>query len=542
MKLKNIRIGLLIAISVLLLILMERWYMTYPPVSKQSTQSTAVEKSAEAKSKGNNIPNLHSHTAVVTNKVNTENSVRDIAIQTDLFDLHVDPKNGNIVSAKLKKYTKSLENHENFSLLTKQDYTLQSSILSDKIPHDIHYQTEKTHYNMLGDTLVVNLAWQNEQGLSINKRFTFKKNSYVIGISYDVKNHGDHTLYTRIIDQLLRTKPQKTSGSFMTSYANYTGGAYSTPEKHYQKVSFSDMHEQNLEVNVSTGWVAMIEHYFLSAIVPKTQHDSTFYSRVYDQNYYAMGVASSPIEITSNDTKQYNINVYLGPAITDQLKQVAPYLDLTIDYGWLWFISETIFWVIEQIHTIVGNWGWSIVLVTLLIKLLFYPLSAKSYRSMAKMRTLQPQMEQIKARYGDDRQKLGQETMALYRREGANPFGGCLPMIVQIPVFIALYWVIMENIQFRQAPFMLWIHDLAVMDPYYILPVLMGISMFIQQRLNPPPPDPTQAKVMMALPFVFTLMFSHMPSGLVLYWFVNNCLGILQQWFVNYSINKKAKA
>jgi YidC/Oxa1 family membrane protein insertase len=283
----------------------------------------------------------------------------------------------------------------------------------------------------------------------------------------------------------------------------------------------------------------MIQHYFISAWVPPKDAVSNYYSRVSSNGLYTIGMIGSPLNVAPGQQASFDTTLYTGPALATQLSATAPGLQLTIDYGWLWFISVIIFWMMQHIYDVIGNWGWSIVLVTVIIKAMFYGLSAKSYRSMSLMKRLQPKMEALKQKFGDDRQKLTQATLELYREEKVNPMSGCLPIIIQIPVFIALYWVLVESVQLRQAPFIFWIHDLSAKDPYYVLPVLMGISMFIQQRLNPPAPDPMQAKIMMLMPVVFTVLFANFPSGLMLYWFVNNTLSFLQQWHILRKIEKE---
>ena len=276
----------------------------------------------------------------------------------------------------------------------------------------------------------------------------------------------------------------------------------------------------------------MLEHYFLGAWIPVSSQAYQFYSKATPAQRYTIGMLGPVLQAAPGSTITTGSKLYAGPELTDVLKNIAPGLDLTVDYGVLWFISMAIFSVMKEIYHFIGNWGWSIVLVTLMIKLLFYKLSATSYRSMAAMRKIQPRIQALRERYGDDRPKLTQATMELYKNEKINPLGGCLPMLVQIPVFLALYWVLIESVQLRQAPFILWIHDLSVKDPYYVLPLLMGITIFIQQKMSPPPPDPLQAKVMMVLPVFFTVLFLGFPAGLVLYWVVNNTLSIAQQWYI----------
>jgi YidC/Oxa1 family membrane protein insertase len=320
----------------------------------------------------------------------------------------------------------------------------------------------------------------------------------------------------------------------MFHVGSYTGASFSNPGKtRFQKVSFTDMGKANLNLDVKGGWIAMQEHYFLSAWVPNTESENKFYTLASNGDY-TIGAVSQPITIKPQELKDIGSKLYIGPEITSVLKDIAPSLDLTVDYGMLWFVSSLLFSIMKSIHGVIGNWGWSIVLVTVLIKLAFYRLSATSYKSMAGMRKLQPKLQALRERYGDDKAKISQATMELYRQEKVNPLGGCLPIVIQIPVFIALYWVLLESVELRQAPFMFWIKDLASADPYHVLPLIMGATMLIQQKLNPAPPDPMQAKVMMFLPILFTGLFWGFPAGLVLYWIVNNTLSIMQQWYITY--------
>ena len=329
----------------------------------------------------------------------------------------------------------------------------------------------------------------------------------------------------------------------MSTYTSFVGSVISTPQSHYQKQKFAKIASSPMSVSAQGGWAAMIQHYFVTAWVPGQKTKNQFYTHEIQSNQfsdvpiYSAGVAAPSINIAPNQIKTMSMSLFAGPAISSQLDALAPNLGLTVDYGWLWMIGKVLFWILNLFHSVIQNWGWSIILLTILIKFAFLPLSTKSYKSMAKMRILQPKLKELKKQYGDDKQAFGKASMALYQKEKVNPLGGCLPMLVQIPVFIALYWVLMESVQLRQTPFIFWIHDLSVKDPYYILPVLMGISMFIQQRLNPAPPDPTQAKIMMFLPVFFTFIFLSFPAGLVLYWLVNNCFSILHQ---RYIINKYA--
>jgi YidC/Oxa1 family membrane protein insertase len=301
------------------------------------------------------------------------------------------------------------------------------------------------------------------------------------------------------------------------------------------------MADSNLSREVNGGWLAMIQHYFLAAIIPAQDEQNHFYTKATADDRFVLGMYSpnKTVEVGQIDT--FVTRIYTGPKTQAKLEELAEGLELTVDYGFLTVISKPLFWTLEVIHGVVANWGWAIIIVTLCIKLIFYPLSAASYRSMANMRRLAPKMKQLKERYGDDRQRMSKAMMDLYKTEKINPMGGCLPMLVQIPVFIALYWVLLESVELRQAPFIFWITDLSIKDPYYVLPLIMGLGMFVQQKLNPPPPDPVQAKIMMALPVVFTLFFAFFPAGLVLYWVANSLLSIAQQWYITRKIDRAAE-
>jgi YidC/Oxa1 family membrane protein insertase len=327
---------------------------------------------------------------------------------------------------------------------------------------------------------------------------------------------------------------EATGGLFRTY--TYTGGVISGPDKPYDKIDFSDMRDADLKRSQTGGWIAMIQHYFTGAWVPSPEERNYYYSKAVANDRFVLGVMTPPLSVAPGGTGSVKLTLYAGPKVQQRLKALAPNLERTVDYGWLWLIAEPIFWMLEWIHGVIGNWGFSIIALTMLIKLAFFHLSATSYKSMARMRKLQPRVMDLRDRFSGDKAKLNQAMMELYKKEKINPLGGCLPILVQIPVFISLYWVLLESVALRQAPFILWIHDLSVHDPFFVLPVLMGITMLAQQRLNPAPPDPMQARIMMALPFVFTFLFLFFPAGLVLYWFINNLLSIIQQWVITKKI------
>ena len=372
--------------------------------------------------------------------------------------------------------------------------------------------------------------------IKVLKKIYLDKSGYIVHVKNTVINNSNRAWIGRQYRQI-RRQSNGEGRSWITP--TFTGGAYY--DQTYNKISYEEISEEKPKFNVINGWVAMMEHYFVSSWVFSGNKTNLFYTKeilVDDvRNDYIIGARSEPVLIQPNEKGELSSKLYVGPKLQTELEKIAPGLELTIDYGVLTFLSTPLFWLLNKIHTIVGNWGWSIILLTLIIKLVFYKLSATSYRSMARMKKFSPKIQSIKERFGDDRQKMNQAMMAMYREEKINPLGGCWPILIQIPVFIALYWVLLESVELRHADFIFWINDLSAKDPYFVLPLIMGASMFFQQKLNPAPPDPVQAKVMQMLPIIFTAFFAFFPSGLVLYWVVNNLLSIAQQWKITKSIS-----
>ncbi|MEW8396763.1 MAG: membrane protein insertase YidC, partial [Candidatus Thiodiazotropha sp.] len=373
---------------------------------------------------------------------------------------------------------------------------------------------------------------------SINKQFVFRRGSYLADVSYLVDNRSADGWAARDYGQLQRMEPSSDGNGF-TTYT-YTGGVFYNPKDKYEKVDFDEMAKKKLNVESDHGWLAMIEHYFLSAWIPPKDQVEHYYTNALSGGKYLIGSYSPTVTVEAGEKKTLSRQLYIGPKLQDQLEVIAEGLELTVDYGWLTVIAKPIFWLLKSINNWIGNWGWSIIILTLLIKAAFFKLSETSYKSMANMRKFTPRIQAIKDRYGDDKQRIQAAMMELYKKEKINPLGGCLPILVQIPVFIALYWVLLESVELRQAPWVLWIDSLSEKDPYFILPLIMGVSMFVQQKLNPAPPDPMQAKIMMTLPFVFTIFFAFFPAGLVLYWVVNNLISIAQQWYITRKIEQAA--
>jgi YidC/Oxa1 family membrane protein insertase len=416
--------------------------------------------------------------------------------------------------------------------------------------HNTRYDVDPGSYTLPAgkDTLEVRLRAHAADGSEVVKRFTFHRGSYVIDVAYDITNRSAEPIAPFAYFQFLRDANNPSQEASQTSsfggVTTFTGPAVYTEESKFQKVSFKDIDKGSLPYPKSAkdGWMAIVQHYFVSAWLPKQGVEREYFTKNVGNNLYAAGVIVPVGTIAPGATATVEVPAYIGPQEKDRLAKVAPGMDLVVDYGWLKILAVPLFLLLKTMHGFVHNWGWAIILMTVLIKLVFYPLNAKAGRSMAQMKVLAPKMEKLKQLYGEDRQKLNTAMMELYRTEKINPLGGCLPIVVQIPVFIALYWVLLGSIELRHAPWLGWIHDLSSPDPYFILPVIYAISMFAQTRINPQPTDPVQAKVMMIMPIMFSVFFLFFPSGLVLYWVVQNLLSIVQQWHINRTIAAEAKA
>lgn len=468
-----------------------------------------------------------------------------IHVTTDTLDLIIDTNGGDIRDAKLLKYGATEDHSQPFHLMSDSGplvYMAQNGLATQKdakLPAPTHksvYQAAQTRYEMTGDTLVVPLTWSQE-GVTVTKTYTFTKGKYLVDVAYKVDNAAQEAWTGSLYSQLVRNRHNPDENFMMYTYTGpvlYDGNA----EDKYVKHSFDDLTKEAVTGRTVTGgWAAMIQQYFLTALIPSQTEQNSYYAKPLGDDRYAVGVVEPLVEVAPGQSSVLKSALYIGPESQDKLAAIAPGLELTIDYGILTFLAEPIFWLLEKIHSVVGNWGVAIILLTLLIKLVFYKLSETSYRSMARMKKFQPKLQQLKENYGDDKVIFQQKMMKLYKEEKINPLGGCLPIFIQMPVFIALYWVLLYSVEMRQAPFMLWIEDLSAQDPYFILPVIMGITMFIQQKLNPSAMmDEMQQKVMKMLPFIFTIFFLWFPAGLVLYWVVNNILSVTQQWYITKKI------
>lgn len=544
MEKQNLRTFLLLAMVVVGMFLYNAWQQEQvaKPTASPEIESAAVRHDLPTLTKESSAAQTDSSNGfdALPKSVAPISPAEVIAVHTDVMNLKITKTGGDIVFLELPKYPVSLQQKDQgFVLLNKtaeRNYMVQSGLLSQAGPDSpkhgrAHYTTSQPEYTMTTDDLVVDLDYKTNKGVSITKRFLFKKNSYAIEVQYLINNNGTTTYKGRFYGRLRRSAPDKDSAKGMAT-RTYTGAAVTTPETKYLKLSFADMAKKNFKQTVTNGWAAMEEHYFTSAWIPAGDAPYQYHTETFADKTFSVGFVGTQVVVPAGEKITLGATLYAGPGVMESLKTLAHGLDLTVDYGVLWWICQPIFHLMKWLFSIVGNWGCAIILVTVLLKLAFYKLSASSYRSMGNMRKLQPKIEALKAKHGGDKQKFGQEMMALYKKEKINPLGGCLPILVQIPVFIALYYVLLESVELRQAPFALWIHDLSIKDPFYVLPIIMGISMFFQQRMNPAPPDPIQAKVMMAMPLVFTVLFLQFPAGLVLYWVVNNLLSILQQWSI----------
>ncbi len=548
---ENQRLLLFAALMFVLFLLWQNWLefqaLKHPPPVATVMGSTAP--STPTVTPGQDVPAVAAATSAGPQTLSGGQRVRVI---TDLFEAEIDTVGGDLRQVGLRTYPDSVRQRDQPFLLLKDTgpdlFIAQSGLVAlNDGPAPNHYAPlvpEQTEYRLVDgqDTLEVRLNWSDPSGVKVTKVYTFQRGSFLVELNQRVENNSASDWKGSQYRQFQRTPPKTSSSFFGSGVITYTGAVVSTPEQRYEKISFDDIAKQPLNQSVTDGWVAMIQHYFLGAWVPNPGETDTFYTKAVGSNRYVVGMTGEALLVPAGESRDFRTRLYVGPKLPDVLEKVAPSLQLTVDYGTLTIIAEPLFWLLKAIHAIVGNWGWSIIILTILIKLAFYKLSETSYRSMANMRRLAPELTRLKELYGDDKQKMNEAMMAMYKREKVNPLGGCLPILVQIPVFIALYWVLVESVQLRQAPFMFWIKDMSIPDPYYVLPLIMGVTMFVQQKLSPAPPDPIQAKVMMSLPIVFTFMFLWFPSGLVLYWVVNNILSIAQQWVITKRVESGADA
>ena len=546
----NLRTFFIFGLLIVSLLLWEAWqndYVRPQQMTEQAVDGTPLADSSlpeisSASVSQQDLPDMpvaaqSLNDLPVMTPVATTSSANTVHIKTDVIDVVIDTKGGDISSLALLAYPVESETPDTpvkFLDNTPTQYFVTQSGLRSDVSAPTHYEqydTENSTYELLEgqDTVVVPLHWVSDTGLQVTKTYRFHRDSYLIDVDYQIENNSETSFSAYPYAQFNRERPTEDSGFIYT----YTGAVFSSKGNEYEKIDFDDLDDASFNRTAAGGWAAMIQHYFVAALIP-TQNDqeNSFYGKSINEKNYTAGMKLSTVSVASGANAQASYQMYLGPKQHQRLEVIADNLDLTVDYGKLTIISQPLFTVMEWIPKITNNWGWSIVFLTVLIKLAFYKLSAASYRSMAGMRKLTPKLAVLKERFGDDKQKFNAAMMDLYRTEKINPLGGCLPILVQMPVFLAFYWVLVESIELRQAPFIFWLQDLTAMDPYFILPVIFGLSMFFQQKLNPAPQDPAQAMVMKAFPVVFTVFFAFFPSGLVLYWVVNNLLSIAQQWHI----------
>lgn len=566
----NPRLFLFLALFMSVFMIWQAWQVDYasgpsPAIMSNSSSQPADAGSADGSSANNDdLPEPAEHTSnqqsatsaqAVDSEAEQAPSQR-IRVTTDVFNIEIDTRGGDIRKLALPTYPVSSDKPQEPFVLLQDDqrlYVAQSGLLHDVTRSDVDlsqlapshhalYTAEQQSYELKEgvDELQVMFTWHGESGITVNKIYTFKRGKFLIELKHEISNQGDQAWSGRQYQQLRHDEVRDSDKSKFIH--TYTGAAYFDTK--YEKIKFEDMVKSPLNKTVEGGWVAMLQHYFSSAWIASGEGGNDFYSRTVNSSsglQYIIGMRSQPITVQPGGTAEFDTELFAGPNLQGQMEEASKGMELLTDYGIFTVISKPLFWLLSKIHGVINNWGWSIIILTFLIKLVFYKLSETSYRSMARMRSVQPKLVSLKERYVNDKPKMNQALMELYKKEKINPLGGCLPIVVQIPVFISLYWVLLESVELRQADFMLWIHDLSVKDPYFVLPLLMGITMLAQQKLNPAPLDPVQAKVMMIMPFAFTIFFAFFPSGLVLYWFVNNLLSITQQWVITKRVEQAAK-
>ncbi len=459
-----------------------------------------------------------------------------ITITTDLLKADISTAGGELTRVELLQHKDGVDQSKHAVLLESgagRTYVGQSGLIGGNFPNHRSMFTAREGARTLNSTDTIQLVLDAEQeGVKLTKIYTFKRGEYEIGLSHQVTNGSSSAITPSVYTQLVRDASKLEGDSHF--YSTFTGPAIYTDAEKFRKVSFEDIDKGKNPAAAQTpdGWVAMVQHYFVSAFLPLDKGQHELFTRKIGNDLYAVGAISKMDSIAPGASATAEGKLYAGPQESEKLEKFAPDFDLVKDYGWLTIIAKPIFWLMTQIQKVLNNWGWTIIVLTIIIKLAFFPLSAASYRSMAKMKLVTPKMTAIRERYKGDPQQMNAAMMELYKTEKINPLGGCLPILVQIPVFIALYWVLLASVEMRHAPWLGWIQDLAAPDPWYILPVVMAVSMFVQTKLNPTPPDPIQAKVMMFMPIAFSVMFFFFPAGLVLYWVVNNLLSIAQQWVI----------
>lgn len=526
---------LLVALLLVTFMLFQRWNESKnPQVQEQASVQTTSEVDVP-KSSANGTPIAE-----------TVNSNKTITVSSDVLSLTIDTVGGDIIESKLLKYDAELDSADAFVLLqdnTKKTYIAQSGLIG---PQGIDKSGQRPTYSVKADNFTL-AQGQNElrvpmtftqNGITYTKVYVLTAGDYSVKVEYLINNQSGKAAKVTMYAQLKQSIGGSKGHSSM-AMRSYTGAAYSADDQHYDKYSFDEIKDKNLEEGFNRGWVAMLQHYFASAWIPGTDHNNQLFTTSRN-DYRYIGFKQPELTIPSGQTVTTSATLWTGPKLTKKMEATAEYLDLTVDYGWLWFLAKPLHWLLDIFQSVVGNWGVAIICLTFLVRGAMYPLTRAQYTSMAKMRLLQPKLQAMRERLGDDRQRMSQEMMELYKKEKVNPLGGCFPILLQMPIFISLYWALMESVELRHSPFFGWIQDLSAQDPYYILPILMAVSMFVMQKMSPnTATDPTQQKIMTFMPIIFSIFFLFFPAGLVLYWLVSNIVSIIQQTLIYRGLEKR---
>lgn len=563
---ENLRIPLLIALGACLFLMYQSWQEDYAPVvqtveapiggaegdsnHRAVTDSDIPESVSSADDSEGTVPTAVGEEPEVRQPAAESGKV--VTVSTDLFTAEISTVGGDIRKLELVEYPLDMYEPDGQKRRLLNDgnqyhFVAQTGLTSktNKAPtHESLFTAASDNFTMTGDSLDVPLTWTDGNGVSVTKTISFKRGSYEVEVTQSVENAGTENVKVSPYAQFIRNEYSSTAptGPFMTAFNGAAFYKLDDDEKYkYRKSTFEDLDEEKINFSQPGGWLAMVQHYFFGAIIPLGDAKHHFYAKARKDDRYVAGYVSDSFVVSPGETADSKTRLFLGPKLQDIIADVAPGLELTTDYGFLSIISKPMYWLLSFINSFVNNWGFSILLVTLLIKIAFFKLSEAQYKSMAKMRRFTPRIQQLRERHADDRAVLNQKMMALYKEEKFNPLGGCLPMLVQVPFFIGLYWVLMESVELYQAPFMLWITDLSVKDPYYILPIILGAVMFAQSKMQAATiTDPIQQKVMTFMPLMMCVFFAFFPAGLVLYWFANTALGIIQQWYINRKMDQQA--
>ncbi|MEK9825731.1 MAG: membrane protein insertase YidC [Methylotenera sp.] len=527
------RLVLFVIFSMSILMLWDAWQRDNAPTTPAQTVAAAGSASSAAPAAVSADLPVNADYAL--------KSAQRIEVTTDLFKAEIETVGGDLRKLTLLKHRAEADENADFVLMDDAAkpmlYVAQTGLIGGDLPnHNAVFTSSASRFEMVDgqDTLQVRLSWVGANGVTVDKVYTFHRNRYDIDVTYEVKNASETAITPTVYYQIVHDSESNQGSALMPTF---TGGSYYTEASKFKKLAFKDMEKEPLNVSAKDGWVGLLQHYFVSAWIPEQGLERKFYTDKLSSNIYRIGTKSTLQTIQPGSELIIPARLFAGPQTKRDLNATAPGLEYTVDYGWLTVIASPLFWLLDKIHSVVNNWGIAIILLTILIKAAFFRLSASGYRSMAQMRELAPRLQSMKEKFGDDRQKMQMAMMDLYKKEKINPMGGCFPILIQVPVFIALYWVLLGSVELRHAPFFGWIKDLSAIDPYFVLPILMGATMIIQTKLNPKPTDPMQAKIMTWMPVVFSVFFFFFPAGLVLYWLVNNVLSIAQQWYINKMIH-----